>query len=340
MENETQVAPKKSHTKTIVLIIILVVAAGLGTWWIIEYNKYISTDDANLDSYRVEVASRVMAPIVKIYAWEGDSVKSGMLLLELDSSSVKSQMSEALAQRSEIYAQQVLDEQNLKTAEANLRLSEIAVALAQENYLRACKQYEGHAISQEAYQVEEENYESAKVHVEISKNQIDVSKAQIAASAASLASSNAQIQSIQTTLSYYRIYAPCDGVIAKRWYLPGDVIQPGQTLFTLNEGKDLWVQIYLEETKFKNIHMGMPAEFTLDAYKDLKFKGKIYYIGSNAASEFSLIPPSNASGNYTKVTQRIPMKVSIESCYHHDKEVQMPDLVSGMSATVKIKVEK
>ena len=340
MENENQIPKKKSHAKLIWLIIILVIAVGLGIWWLINYNKYISTDDANLDSYRVDVSSRVMGPIIHLYAWEGDTVRTGMLLLELDSSNVTSQLSEAKAQRSEIYAQLKLDEQNLKTAEANLRLSEIALTLAHDNYNRAKTQYEGNAISQEAYQTEEENYESAKVHVDISRNQIDVSQAQIAASEASLTSADASIQSIKTTLSYYRIYAPSDGVIAKRWYLPGDIIQPGQTILTLNQGGDLWVQMYLEETKFKSIEMGQEAQFVLDAYKHLTFKGHIYYIGSNAASEFSLIPPSNASGNYTKVTQRIPIKVSVDKCYHHDKEVEMPALVSGMSATVKIKKDK
>ncbi len=340
MENENQVPKKKSHAKIIWLIIILAIAVALGIWWLVNYNKYISTDDANLDSYRVDVSSRVMGPILHLYAWEGDTVKRGMLLLEVDSSNVTTHLWEAKAQRSEIYAQLKLDEQNLKTAQANLRLSEIALELARENYNRAKTQYEGNAISQESYQAEEENYESAKVHVDISLNQIDVSQAQIAASEASLASAEASIESIKTTLSYYKIYAPSDGVIAKRWYLPGDIIQPGQTILTLNQGKDLWVQVYLEETKFKSIEINQPAEFVLDAYKHLTFKGKIYYIGSNAASEFSLIPPSNASGNYTKVTQRIPMKISVEECYDHDKKIEMPPLVSGMSATVKIKKNK
>ena len=105
----------------------------------------------------------------------------------------------------------------------------------------------------------------------------------------------------------------------------------------LHQGQvDLDLPIYLEETKFKSIYMGQQVDFTLDAYPDLKFSGKIFYIGTNAASEFALIPPSNASGNYTKVTQRIPMKVSIDEVYRDKDRVEMPVLVSGMSANIKI----
>lgn len=111
---------------------------------------------------------------------------------------------------------------------------------------------------------------------------------------------------------------------------------PDQTLFTINEGKDLWVAVYLEETKFRTLRLGQKADFTLDAYPGLTFSGKIFYIGTNTASEFSLIPPNNASGNYTKVAQRIPIKVSVDQVKKGKENTRMPKLVSGMSATVKI----
>ena len=101
-------------------------------------------------------------------------------------------------------------------------------------------------------------------------------------------------------------------------------------------GNEIWVAIYLEETKFSHIRMNQSAKFTLDAYDKLTFFGNIYYIGHNAASEFALVPPNNASGNYTKVTQRIPIKISIDSIAGDAKQRANLKLVSGMSATVKI----
>lgn len=134
----------------------------------------------------------------------------------------------------------------------------------------------------------------------------------------------------------YRILAPTDGVVAKQWLVPGDLVEPGETVFTLNENKALWVTVYLQETKFDEIRMGQEALFTLDAYPGLTFYGKIFYIGANTASQFSLIPPSNASGNYTKVSQRIPLKISIDRMEGDAKIKAGVRLLSGMSANVKI----
>lgn len=139
-----------------------------------------------------------------------------------------------------------------------------------------------------------------------------------------------------TATENYRIVSPVDGLIAKQWVVPGDLLQPGENIFTLNEGKELWVAVYLQETKFNEIRMGQSALFTLDAYPGLTFYGKIFYIGANAASEFSLIPPENASGNYTKVAQRIPLRISIDRVEGKEKLKANLRLLSGMSANVKI----
>lgn len=318
----------------LIVILAISIAAAFAWWW--NYRKYISTDDANLDSFRVNVAARVMAPMIKLNAWEGDTVKAGTILAELDSSNVKAQLLETIARRDQMIASLRLDKENLNTATANLHLAEIAYNQAEINYKRAQTQYAGEAIPQETFQNMEEAYKSARVKTDVAKNQIDVARAQITAGEAAIAAADASIESVRITLDYYRIIAPTDGVIAKRWSLPGDIVQPGQTLFTLNEGKDIWVSVYLEETKFQHIRLGQPATFTLDAFPELHFSGKIFYIGSNAASEFSLIPPNNASGNYTKVAQRVPLKISIDRIIGKSGKEAHPNLVSGMSATVKI----
>lgn len=339
MDTTDTTSKKKSNKSVIWLVAILLIAVVTAFLWWWNYRKYISTDDANLDSFRVNVAARVMAPMLKIYAWEGDTVKTGALLAELDSANVKAQMQEAIARRAQMVADLNLNKENLKTVTSNLQLAEIAYNQAGLNYQRAKTQFSGQAIPEETYQNMEEAYQSARVKVDVAKKQIDVAKSQIAAGEAAIAAADASIESVRVNLNYYRIIAPTDGVIAKRWALPGDIIQPGQTLFTINEGKAIWVAVYLEETKFQSIQLGQSALFTLDAYPDLTFSGKIYYIGSNAASEFALIPPNNASGNYTKVAQRVPLKISIDHVSGGKGKNEMPKLVSGMSANVKIEKE-
>ena len=114
------------------------------------------------------------------------------------------------------------------------------------------------------------------------------------------------------------------------------MVNAGETVYTLNLGSEIWVAVYLEETKFSTLHLNQKAKFTLDAYSKLTFYGSVYYIGDNAASEFALVPPNNASGNFTKVTQRVPLKISIDSVSGDKKQKEIYRLVSGMSATVKI----
>jgi membrane fusion protein (multidrug efflux system) len=117
--------------------------------------------------------------------------------------------------------------------------------------------------------------------------------------------------------------------------LPGDIAQPGQSVFTISKNQQLWITVYLEETKLGEIHLGQDVVFTVDAFSGKKFHGKVFFIGSNTASQFSLIPPSNASGNFTKVTQRVPLKVSIDSLEDGGSTAGL-NLLAGMSVVIKI----
>jgi len=138
-----------------------------------------------------------------------------------------------------------------------------------------------------------------------------------------------------TQLNNTRLAAPSDGLIGKRWLLPGDIAQPGQSIYTIVNNRNEWISIFLEETKLENIYIGQPVYFNLDTYPDVTFTGKIMTLGSNTASQFSLIPANNASGNFTKVTQRVQLKVSIDGT-REGKDLSQFRILSGMSAVVKI----
>jgi Multidrug resistance efflux pump len=136
-------------------------------------------------------------------------------------------------------------------------------------------------------------------------------------------------------LSTHHIHSPLDGIFAKGWAVAGDVVQADQTIVSINEYKPIWVSAFIEESKIKNIHIGQKAQISVDAYKDLKITGTIYYIADNTASEFSLVSTSNASGNFTKTSQRIQIKVSIDSV-GNSKNINYK-LLSGMSVSLKIR---
>jgi membrane fusion protein (multidrug efflux system) len=157
----------------------------------------------------------------------------------------------------------------------------------------------------------------------------------INSASAAVETTDAQINVLETQLKNTKLYSPSDGVISKRWLLPGDIIQPSQSVFTLTNDFNKWVVAYLEETNISGIYLGQKVRFTIDAFPHNKFYGKIFLVGSSTASVFSLIPANNASGNFTKVTQRIPVRISIDSI-ENGKDIGSYNILSGMSAVVKI----
>ena len=177
--------------------------------------------------------------------------------------------------------------------------------------------------------------ETAQAQLEAAQAQLTVSKSMINTAQTAVEGSKTQINVINTQLNNTRLYAPVDGVVAKRWLLPGDISQPGQSIYTINNNSKFWVVVYLEETKVEKLKIGQKAKFSLDMYPDVVFTGTIFTLGSTTASQFSLIPPSNASGNFTKVTQRVPLKISIDATENGTKLTDYK-LLTGMSAVVKI----
>ena len=336
MADAVGVSKKGEKKKIIFLIIFIIVAIVAVVLWWLNYRKYISTDDANLDTYRIGVSSQVMGQVTRLYVMEGDSVRQGDLLLTLDDSIALTRVSQAEAQREQQLAQLASRRVSLVTARKELNIARLTEQLNLENYQRAKAQYERNVIPLEKYQDVEQAWKASKLQTEIARDRFPAVEAELKAAEAAIRAVEATIASARAELGYYRVLAPADGIVGKRWVLPGDMLEAGQTAFTLNRGTDIWVAVYLEETKFKEIYLGQKAQFTLDAYDKLTFEGRVYYIGDNTASEFALVPPNNASGNFTKVTQRIPLKISIDKVEGDDGQKARVKLVSGMSATVKI----
>jgi membrane fusion protein, multidrug efflux system len=316
-------------------IVVLLILTGAFLWYR-DYSLYITTDDALVDADNVTVSSKMLGRIVAIYADEGDTVRKGELLAELDSSDLLAQKNQAIALRNQALSNIRQAETKYASDQQGLRVVEINLEKAKDDNDRAQKQSQGGVITQEQFDHIRKAYEAASAQVDASKAMLSVSKAQVASAEAAAESANAQIKVLETQLRNARLYSPEDGIVARRWLLPGDIIQAGQSVFTLINDREEWVLVYLEETKISDIFEGQHASFTIDAFRHVKFFGKVYLRGSSTASVFSLIPPNNASGNFTKVTQRIPLRISIDSA-DTGKKISAYDILSGMSAVVKIR---
>jgi len=277
----------------------------------------------------------MLGRISQLFAEEGAEVKQGQLLAVLDSTDM-------VAQKNQIVSAKMLAEASVLQARAkyeydlkNNKVLEVALSKAKEDFDRAKAQYSKDVITQEQFDHAKKTIETAQAQLDAAHSLVKVSSAQIQSSQAAVDNVQAQINTISIQLNNTKLFAPSDGVIGKRWLMPGDIAQPGQSIFTIVNGNKLWISIFLEETKLENLKVGQSVIFTLDTYQGVTFTGKILTLGSNTAAQFSLIPASNASGNFTKVTQRVQLKISIDGATE-GKKLEDYRILSGMSAVVKI----
>ncbi len=336
MENTLKNQPKKTNKKVYIplTVLILLILTG-GIYWYTNYMKYISTDDAIIESDNVSLGSKILGRITKLYADEGDSVKSGQLLIEMDSTDLMAQKEQALAYINQANTMVVQSEAKLTSDNENIKVLEINAEKAKSDFERALKQKAADVITEEQFENVRKNNLTANAQYQAAQIQLKVSNSQIETAKATVANAVAQSKIYSTQLKNTKIYAPFDGIIAKRWLLPGDIAQPGQTIVTVNNNKKYWVSIFIEETQLNNIHLGQKAIFKIDAYPGYEFSGKVISIGNNTAARFSLIPPNNAAGNFTKITQRVQIKVNIENV-DNGKKLGDFTFFSGMSVLMKL----
>lgn len=314
-------------------LVIAAILAG-AYYWYQDYSSYITTDDAHVDADNVTVGTKMLGRIAALYANEGDFVKQGTLLAVLDSSDLIAQKNQVLALKAQALTNLAQAEVRYISDQKGLKVLEINLAHSANELTRAKSQYDGGVITSEKFDLARKMNDEASARLDAGNAQLQVSKSTISSASAAVETSDAQLEVINTQLRNTRLYAPADGVIAKRWLMAGDVIQPGQSVFTVTIGGNLWVVAFFEETKISEIHNGQKVKFSIDAFPEVRFNGTVFLTGSSTASVFSLIPANNASGNFTKVTQRIPVKISIDSAA--DTELSSLNILSGMSAVVKV----
>lgn len=271
-------------------------------YWALYLRGVATTDDATVSGDAVSISSKIPGRITLLTADEGDSVQQGRILARLDDSDLR--------------AQEAQGEAAIELARQSVALAQVSVQKAQEDFDRSATQFKGEIIPQE-------QYDHARRALDLAQAQAKVAQAQVAAS-------ESQLQVVRTQLRNTEIATPSTGVIARKWVVPGEIVQPGQPIFTLYDLDSLWIAANFEETKLASIHVGDPTEIKVDAYRGYKLTGTVSLIGAAAASQFSLFPPNNASGNFTKVTQRVPVKIRID-----DPTVR---LIPGMSVEVRIRV--
>jgi len=301
--------PLYRKKRVLIPFFVLIAAIGFGVrYWYTNLRNFVSTDDAYIDANRVAVSPKVLGRIVVLTVDEGDRVKQGDLLVRLDETDLRSQVEQAKA--------------NLAFAQDSLPLAKVNVGRASDDFARADFQFKGAVITKEQY-----------IHAQ---QALDAAKAEYAIAVSRIAVAKAQLGVVETQLENMTLTAPFDGIVAKRWLLPGDVAQPGQPILTIYDTHLIWVTANLEETKLGRVKLNDSVEIDVDTYPGRPFRGSVGLIGDYTAAQFSLIPPNNASGNFTKVTQRVPLKIYLDEKALKDRASE--PLRPGMSVEIRIRV--
>ncbi|CAH0996443.1 Colistin resistance protein EmrA [Emticicia aquatica] len=342
---------KKSFKNYIPRIILLLIVIGAASY---AYNKYKynqmyeTTENAQIETYTVPVVPRVGGYVNAVNMKDFEEVKKGQLLVDIDDR----EQQLALAEMEAMYVQMLTDVENAKAsikntnmtigaAESNLKATILRKEKAQKDAERDAKLYADNAITKRQTDDSKANleilaaqYEGQGQDVAASKSRLDILVANLHKAEAALAVQRAKIDQQKLRLTYSKIYATENGKIGRKSVEPGQFVQPGQTLATIVQDSLYWVVANFKETQIRRLAIGQEVKITLDAYPELDLKGKIADFSDATGAKYALLPPDNASGNFVKVTQKIPVKISIEGV-----EKLRDKLRSGMSLEAEVKVK-
>ena len=305
------------------LAIAAVAVAGL-FWWL-QARQWESTDDASIDVHMVQVAPQVAGRIARVLVDDNQLVKPGDVLAEIDPANFQASLDQALASQANAaadlaraQAQQEVDQANAEQSLAQIGVAQANAQVAEIQLKRDRAQAAAKAISSQQLDNSIANAQSSAASLVAARKKhasdealLAVAASQIAAAKASLEGTKAQVAQARLDLSYTRIVATEIGRIARKNVAPGSYVQVGQNLMALVPLK-VWVTANFKETQLDLIRVGQPVEIRVDAYPDRVFKGHVDSFQPGSGAAFSLLPPENATGNYVKVVQRIPVKLVLE----------------------------
>ncbi len=346
--NLTPPPRKKGSKRKLFLIgaaIVVVLAAGI-FYYVLFIAPYESTDDAFIDGYVTVTSSRVPGQVLRLLIRDNQEVKAGDVLLEIDPRDYETSLAQARADLAVAHSQLNQSKAQVEVSKAKAVQAQAAVVAAEAENLRATNDFtryetvESRAISKTAFDQAQSEAQSAAANlaaahsgVEAASADVGLSEAGVQTATAAIQQAEARVQQAELNLSYTKIIAPFDGRVTARTVQTGNYVQPGQALLGLVP-RNVWVVANFKETQLAYMRPGQPVEMSVDAYPNRKFKGKVDSLQAGTGARFSLLPPENAVGNYVKVVQRVPVKITFDEPLPDDL-----DIAPGMSVVPTVKVK-
>jgi membrane fusion protein (multidrug efflux system) len=311
--------------------ILVLIIIGVLLWWS-HARKFESTDDAFIDAHVVRVSPRISGQVTGVYAEDNQLVRVGDILVDIDPAEIRATLDQ-------IRAQQAQAETALGQAQADVRLAEAQYAQAVANARGAAAQAVNAAQDLKRYQALQASTPQAVAQGQIdqavaaarnaaaqrdaAQQQAKSATAQIAAARAGVAgaqaridTARAQVRQSQLNLAYTRVVAPMDGHVARRSVAVGAYVSPGQQMLAIVP-LQVWVTANFKETQLARMSVGQSVSVTVDACPGIELRAHVDSVQRGAGQAFALLPPENATGNYIKVVQRVPVKILLEEYPRH-----------------------
>ena len=359
MENKQ---PKKRNFVPLIIIGTLLCVGGYFGYKHYEHGlHYESTENAQVEGNISPVLPRMAGYVVEINAKENQMVKRGDVLIKLDNRELQVKVEQAEAAIQTAVANVKLVEAGVSTAGANvstvasnvetskesIEAAQVRLDKAQLEYNRYARLLSEKSATQSQFDNVDAEKKTANVQLAITKRQLESSrqqlnaakvqtgatKQQIAVAKAGIAQRQADLEMAKLQLTYSVIYAPATGKVSKKNVQTGQYVQAGQSLMNIVIDEDVWVVANFKETQMGKMKEGQAVKVKIDMYPDIEFEGKVESISGATGAKFALLPPDNASGNFVKVVQRIPVKILFTN-----PNPKYP-LRAGMNVDVEVKVD-
>jgi membrane fusion protein (multidrug efflux system) len=335
---ERRAAMSAKRKRLIALVLAVFIAAGLGwgAWWLLSGRWHESTDDAYVGGNLVQVNPQVAGIVIAIHADDTDFVQSGQTLVELDKADSRLALDSAEAQlaRTVRTVRQLLATSAGLEASVEQRKSDLEKA---EQDLARRRQVETiGAVSGEEMQHARDAVAAARAAYQAARQQLEAQRALVEHTSIKDHPDvqNAAARVREAYLSYARtaLPAPVSGIVARRTVQVGQRVSPGTPLMAIVPLDQVWVDANFKEGQLPNLRAGQPVTLTADAYgRSVKYHGKVAGFGAGTGSAFALLPAQNATGNWIKVVQRVPVRVAIEPQELKDHPLQI-----GLSMNVEV----
>ena len=358
--------PKKKTNKKFIIIIGTLVLLG-AVYGIVKFVHSLSheeTDDAQIEANMNSIIPRVSGYIKKVYVTDNQMVKKGDTLFTIESNDYRVKLEQAKASLAAAESQVGIAQSSIgsyqasaiaSTAQAssalgNTETAKIKLRRATADYERYANLYKNQSITAQQYeqalaakqeaesqlQILQDQQKAMKSQSNAANSQTEVSKKQVNVADANVKSAQAIVDAAQLNMDYTVVTAPINGQLSAVGIQEGQFVQPGQSLFYLVNSTDKWVVANFKETQLTKMKVGQKVSIEIDAYPDQDFEGTITNFSPATGAQFSLLPPDNATGNFVKTVQRLPVKIDFSQDNNKEKIAR---LRAGMNVLVDVHLD-